>query len=84
MFEQLGTVDLPTDYDLTPERFKSKFAQGESMHPWTQFVDYLETEQMLLIRRTAGLFFGIPKNQLDAETLARVQTLLQTVGLKRA
>ncbi len=79
---QTGTMELPTTYHLTPERFKASYAEGTSDHPWSRFIDYLETDTMLMLRRTPGFMFLFPKRCLAAEQLDQFRALLTAVGVK--
>ncbi len=81
---QTGTMEMPTTYHLTPDRFKASYAEGTSDHPWCRFIDYLETDTVLMLRRTPGFMFLFPKRCLTAEQLDQFRALLTAVGVKRS
>ena len=83
-YEQTGTLSLPTAYHLTQDRLWSSFAEGTSDHPWSRFIDYMECEPALILRRTPTFVFFFPKRNLSAEQLDAFRNLLETVGIKRS
>lgn len=79
-----GTMELPTHYDLTAASFKASYGEGTSVHPWSRFLDYVDDKQVLLLRRTLGFMFVIPKRSLTPQQLQDFHTLLSEVGVKRS
>ena len=78
-----GTLALPTHYSVSSDRFRAKYDEGSSDHPWTRFCDYVDEGKVLMLRRTPGLLFIIPKHQLSAQQLDDLFALLAQVGVRR-
>ena len=78
-----GTMELPTTYQLSQERFRASYSEGTSDHPWTRFLDYVDAGSVVMLRRTPGFMFIIPKHSLSAAHLDELLTLLVEVGIKR-
>ena len=79
----IGTLALPTHYSLSADRFRARYSEGTSDHPWTRFCDYVDEGKVLMLRRTPGFLFIIPKHQLSEQQLDDLFALLAQVGVKR-
>ena len=78
-----GTMALPTHYSFSADRFRANYSEGSSDHPWTRFCDYVDEGKVLMLRRTPGFLFIIPKHQLSEQQLDDLFALLAQVGVKR-
>jgi hypothetical protein len=77
-----GTLMLPNVHRLTHDRFQTRYEEGSSDHPWSRFMDYIDAGTVLILRRTAGFVFIVPKHQLSVQQLDDLIALLAQAGIK--
>ncbi len=83
LYAQTGTMAMPTHFQLTSDRFRTSYEEGTSDHPWSRFCDYIEADDVLLLRRTPGFVHLIPMHQLSPQQREELISLLTQVGVKR-
>ncbi len=82
-YDELGTIGLPTEFILDEHGMQASFSEGTAIHQWNRFRDFLTNDQVLVLRRTEGMFFLIPLTGLDNQTQIDLIELLERSGIRR-
>jgi uncharacterized membrane protein YhaH (DUF805 family) len=83
MFEQLS-LGLPVTYEVDGQGFHAANEQSTSTLAWDKLCNFVQNDRLLLLRRTATLFFALPKSQLAHEDLDALLALLRQAGVKES
>ncbi len=77
-----GTIDLPVSWIINADGYDCTNGEETSRQGWSRLLDFVQNERLLLLRRTRGLFFGIPKAQLTEPQLAELLDILRNAGVR--
>ena len=83
MYEQYGTLGAPAHYTFDNHGFTSENEDGLSKVAWFRLYKWTEDHRLVLMYRTQGVFYVIPKTQMVVEVLDNLLATMVAAGVKK-
>lgn len=83
IYEQYGMLDAPVRYTFDDHGFTSENEEGLNKLAWARLYKWAEDDRLLLMYRTQGVFYAVPKTQVDPALIDSLREALVAADVKQ-